>query len=308
MRIAIMGAGGVGGYYGAVLARRKHEVTFIARGVHLKAIQKNGLQVREDSGDFLIKPANATDKPADVGPVDLVLFCTKAYDAVSAAKAAKALVGPTTTVLSLQNGLDSYEDIGQVVGAQHMLAGATGIISKVDAPGMIRKVSDIAWVVLGELDGRVTPRAQAVCDAFKETGVKIEVSESIMVDLWTKLLIVAPLAGFGALTRLPIGSYRSVPETRALMTRLKREIVDLAAAALVTLEADVVEKTMSGIDELPLLWESSMQRDVQAGHRSELEAIIGVIGRKGRELGVPTPVADMIYGTLLPGDLKTRGQ
>lgn len=306
MRIAVVGTGGVGGYYGALLAQKKHEVSFIARGAHLQAIQRNGLQIKSVLSDLLIKPARATDKPTEVGPVDLVLFCTKAYDTASAALEAKALVGPTTTVVSLQNGLDAHEHIGKVVGMEHMIAGVTGLISTPEAPGIIKMASDSPWVALGELDGRLTPRVQAVGDAFREAGVETDVSESIMVELWTKLMIVSPLAGFGSLTRLPIGDYRSVPETRILIAGLKREIADLAAANHVTLQADVVERTLAGIDGLPLLWKSSMQLDVESGHRSELEAIIGVICRKGRERGVPTPVAEMLYAALLPADLKAR--
>jgi len=187
-----------------------------------------------------------------------------------------------------------------------MIAGVTGLISTPEAPGIIKMASDSPWVALGELDGRLTPRVQAVGDAFREAGVETYVSESIMVELWTKLMIVSPLAGFGSLTRLPIGDYRSVPETRILIAGLKREIADLAAANHVTLQADVVERTLAGIDGLPLLWKSSMQLDVESGHRSELEAIIGVICRKGRERGVPTPVAEMLYAALLPADLKAR--
>lgn len=308
MKIAVIGTGGVGGYYGALLAQKKHDVTFIARGAHLDAIQRNGLQVRDVARDFLILPVRATDKTEEVGPVDLVLFCTKTYDTESAAQQAKALVGLTTTVVSLQNGLEAHEKIGSIVGMEHMIAGATGIISSVEAPGIIRNASENTWVVVGELGGRRTARVQAVCDAFNETGVEVEVSERIMVELWTKLLIVSSLAGFGSLTRLPVGDYRSVPETRILITRLKQEAADLAAADHAALEVGVVEDTLAGMDQLPPLWKSSMQRDVESGHRSELEAIIGVIGRKGRQLGIPTPVADMIYGALLPGELKARGQ
>jgi 2-dehydropantoate 2-reductase len=288
MKIAIMGAGGVGGYYGALLARKNHDVTFLARGAHLQAIQTRGLQIRSRLGDFLIQPAQATNQPAQVGPVDLVLFCVKAYDTAVAAVEAQPLVGPGTTVLSLQNGLDAHEQLGSAFGTQHVIAGATGIIAYVESPGKIRMDSKAPWVTVGELDGRLTPRVQAVGDAFREAGVEVEVSERILAVLWSKLMIVAPLAGFGSLIGLPVGEFRSVPDEAAL-------------------ESNAVRETLEGMDGLPHDWRSSMQRDVEAGHRAELEAIIGVIGRKGRQLGVPTPVADMLYGALLPMDLQRRG-
>jgi 2-dehydropantoate 2-reductase len=308
MKIGVMGTGGVGGYYGALLAQRKHDVIFIARGAHLRAIQANGLLVKTPSGDLLIKPAHATDKPAKVGSVDLVLFCTKTYDTVPAAEQAKPLVGPTTTVVSLQNGIDAHEQIGKVIGAEHVIAGVTGIISRVDSPGIIRFESKVPWIAVGELDGRRTPRVEAVCSAFDETGVEIEISENIMGDLWEKLVLVAPLFGFGSLTRLPVDLYRSVPETRVLITRLMQETAAVAAADHVTLDPLVVENTLARVDQLPPLWKSSMQRDVEAGRSSELEATIGAICRKGSELGVATPVAAMVYGALLPVDLTARGE
>lgn len=308
MRIAVMGAGGIGGYYGGLLAQKKHEVTFIARGAHLQAIQKNGLQIKSVFGDFRIKPARATDHPAEVGQVDLVLFCTKTYDTETAAQEAKALIGAETTVLSLQNGLDAFERIGKIAGMEHMLAGATAIYATVEAPGIINHVSDFRWVVIGEIDGRVTARVQAIYESFKETGATVELSDNIMSELWGKLVFVSAAGGFGSLTRLPMGDYRSVPETRALIIRLMRETQALAAANNVKLAPDVIEDTLASMDRNAPHIRTSMQLDVESGHRSELESIIGVICRKGRELGVPTPVADMIYGALLPGDLKARGQ
>lgn len=308
MRIAVMGTGGVGGYYGALLAKKDHEVAFIARGAHLDAIRRHGLQIKTAAGESWILSARATDKPEEIGSVDLLLFCTKTYDTEAAAQQSKALVGPTTTVVSLQNGLDAHEQIGGVVGMQHMIAGVTGILASLEAPGIIRNGSEISWIVVGELDGRRTERVQAVSDAFDGTGVDLEISENILAELWRKLLIVAPLAGCGSLTRLPVGDYRAVPETRMLIARLKQEIAALAAADHAALELGAVEDTLAGMDQLPPLWRSSMQRDIESGHRSEIEAIIGIIGHKGRELGIPTPIADMVYAALLPVDLTARGQ
>ncbi|HUH95796.1 MAG TPA: 2-dehydropantoate 2-reductase [Anaerolineales bacterium] len=306
MKIVIMGTGGTGGYYGALLAKQGHDVSFVARGAHLQAIQKNGLQVKSIFGDFQIKPAKATDDPSKIAPPDLILFCTKTYDTAEAVQTIKPIVAGETTVLSLQNGIDAVERIGKVVGMEHMIAGATWLSSAVAAPGVIKHVSDFRRVVLGELDGRLTPRVQAICQAFKDTGITVEPSDNILRILWTKFVFISAASSFGALTRLPMGEYRSVPETRALIVRLMHEVEALALASGVALEADVVDKSLAFMDNAAPHIKASMQLDVEAGHPSEIESIVGVIGRKGRERGLPTPVADAIYAMLLPVELKAQ--
>jgi len=307
MKIAVMGTGGVGGYYGALLAKQGHEVTFIARGAHLKAIQENGLQIKSIFGDFQIKPANATDKPAQAGPVDLILFCTKTYDTEDAVQKIKPIVGKETAVLSLQNGVDAVERIGKVIGVGHIVAGATWISSALEAPGVIKQMSDFRRVVLGELDGRTTPRVQAIYEAFKQTGITVELSENILKILWTKFVFISSASSFGSLTRLPMAEYRTIPETRALIISLMREVEAVARAQNVALDANVVEQALAFMDNAAPHIKASMQLDVESGHRTEIKSMIGVIGRKGRERGVPTPVADMIYATLLPIALKALG-
>ena len=307
MRVAVLGSGGTGGYYGALLARSGQDVSFIARGAHLQAIREDGIHIESPFGDFQIRPRLATDKPAEVGPVDLLLFCTKAYDTDEAAPIAKPLVGPDTSVLSIQNGVDAAERIGSVLGPQHMLAGATWISSAIRAPGVIKQVSDFRRLVFGELDGTLSPRAQAIDAAFKATGITLELSESILKVLWTKFVFIASVSAVGSLTRLPMAGFRAVPETRALLTSIMREVVALASASGVTLDADAVEKALAFIDNAGPNIKASMQLDVEACHRTELESMVGVIGRKGRQLGVPTPAADFVYASLLPVELKARG-
>ncbi len=308
MRVAVLGSGGTGGYYGALLARAGQDVNFIARGAHLQAIRNNGLQIKSVFGDFQVRPRLATDKPAEVGPVDLLLFCTKAYDTDEAAAVAKPLVGPGTSVLSIQNGVDAAERIGSVLGPEHMLVGATWISSAVEAPGVIKQVSDFRRLVFGELDGTITKRAQAIYAALQQTGITLELSQSILKVLWSKFVFIASVSAVGSLTRLPMAGFRSVLETRALLISLIREVVAVAAASAVTLDADAVEKALAFIDNAGPNIKASMQLDVEAGHRTELKSMIGVIGRKGRQLGVPTPVADFVYACLLPVELKGRSQ
>jgi len=306
MKIAIMGTGGVGGYYGGLLADKGHEVNFIARGTHLKAIQENGLQIKSIHGDFNVKPAQATDDPAQIGPVDLVIFCTKTYSIDKSAKQIKPLVASETTILPLQNGIDAADRIGAIVGMEHMLGGATWISSAVHAPGLIKQVSDFRRVVMGELDGHVSSRIEAIHRAFEETGIKAEISENILKVLWTKFVFISAASSLGSLTRLPLGEYRSVPETRTMITDLMREVEAVARAQEVDLDEDVVQKSLAFMDNAAPHIKASMQLDVEAGRRSEIEAMIGVIGRKGRELGIPTPVADMVYASLLPQEIASR--
>lgn len=308
MKISVMGSGAVGGYYGGSLARAGHDVTFIARGAHLAALRTNGLKVNSVHGDFTISPVQATDIPAEVGPVDLVLVCVKTPDTDQAAQAIKPMVGPDTTVMSLQNGIDAAERIGAVVGMKHIVGGATWLSSAIETPGVIRQISQFRRIVLGELDGRITPRVQALFEVLKSTGATVELSDNIVKVLWTKFVFIASISGIGSLTRLGIGDYRAVPETRALLVSLMREVEAVARANGITLDTDAIEQILVLIDNAAPTIKPSMQLDVEAGRRSELESMIGIICRKGRELGVPTPITDIVYAALLPGELKARNK
>lgn len=306
MKILVMGTGGVGAYYGGLLAKHGHDVTFVARGAHLQAIQQNGLQVQSVHGDFIIAPAQATDNPATVGPVDFILFCVKTYHTDEAAQAIRPAVGPQTTILSLQNGIDAAERIGAVVGMEHLIGGATWIASNIIAPGVVKQISQFRRIVFGELDGRITPRIQAIYEVLKETGITVEISENILKVLWTKFVFISAISSVGSLTRLPIGDFRGVPETRGLLSGLMREVEALARAQGIALDEDVVQKSMDFIDQSAPHIKPSMQLDIEGGRRTELESMVGVIGRKGRELGIPTPIADFVYAALLPVELKAR--
>lgn len=307
MKIMIMGSGGVGSYYGGLLAKQGNDVTFIARGAHLQALRTNGLQVKSVHGNFAIIPAQATDSPAEVSAVDLILFCVKTYDTDDAAKAIQPAVSPQTAIISLQNGVDAVERIGKVVGVEHVLGGVTQISSAIEAPGVVRQVSQFRRIILGELDGSISARAQSIEKTLKETGVTVEITQNIFKALWTKLVFISAASGLGSLTRLPMGDYRSVPETRAMIVSLMKEVETVARAQGIALDADVVQKSLDFIDAAAPQIKASMQLDVEAGRQTELEAMIGVVGRKGREAGVPTPTADFIYAALLPIDLKARG-
>jgi 2-dehydropantoate 2-reductase len=308
MKILIMGTGGVGGYYGGLLAQQGNEVTFISRGAHLYAIRHEGLKVKSVHGDFHVFPAEATDDPANVGPVDLILFCVKTYNTDEAAEAILPAVGPQTAVMPLQNGVEAAERIGNVVGLEHLIGGVTWLSSAVESPGVIRQISQFRRIVLGELNGDRSERIQSIYEVLNTTGVTVEISEDIQKVLWTKLVFITAASSVGSLTRLPMGDFRAIPETRSLLASLMQEVERLARAQGVDLDEDVVQKWLEFIDNAAPHIKPSMQLDVEAGHRTELESMIGVVGRKGRDLGVPTPAADFVYASLLPVELKALNE
>ena len=306
MKIAIMGTGGVGGYYGGLLAKAGKDVTFIARGAHLQAICKTGLQVKSVHGDFQVSKAKATDKPADVGPVDLIIFATKTYQTDEAAKAIKPMVGKDTVVVPLQNGVDAADRIGQVVGMDHVLGGATWLSAAIEAPGVIGQYSEFRRIALGEFSGKTTPRLTSVYDLLKETGAAVEVSDNILKVLWTKFVFIASVSAMGSLTRVTFGEYRGVPEARAVLGEAIGEAAAVAIARGVKLDADILAKTQAFIDSSAPGIKPSMQRDVEAGKPSELESLIGVVVRMGAEKNVPTPLMRFAYAMLKPGELKAQ--
>ena len=308
MKILIMGTGGVGGYYGGLLAQQGNEVTFIARGAHLYAIRHEGLKVKSIHGDFKVFRANATDDPAKVEPVDLVLFCVKTYNTDDAAEAIRPVIGPQTAVLSLQNGIDAAERIGKVVGMEHVIGGATWLSSAVEEPGVIKQISQFRRIVFGELEGGRSERLRSIFEVLNSTGVTVEVSEDIQKILWTKFVFISAVSTLGSLTRLPMGDYRSVPETRSLLSGIMQEVEALARAQGIPLDPDIVQKSLDFMDHAAPHIKPSMQLDVESGRRTELESMVGVIGRKGRQLGISTPVADFLYSSLLPVELKARNE
>jgi 2-dehydropantoate 2-reductase len=304
MRIAIMGAGGVGGYFGGLLAQAGEEVTFIARGAHLDAIRSAGLRVESVHGDFVVHPAQATDAPATVGPVDLVIFATKTYQIEAAAKAMRPLVGPETAVLPLHNGLDASERTLAVLGPAAVLGGICQVGSVLAAPGVIRQMTHFRRVVAGELAGPITPRVERIVAALQAAGVQAEASDDIRRVRWTKFLFIAPYSGVGAVTRVPIGAFRSCPPARDLLEQAMREIETVARGQGVALDADIVARTLAFCDGVEPGMMASMQRDLLDGRPSELESLIGAMVRFGEALGIATPAFRFLYAALLPQELR----
>lgn len=306
MKIAIMGTGGVGGYYGGLLAQAGHEVTFIARGAHLSALREKGLQVRSVFGDFRVSPVSATDQPAQAGPVELVIVTTKTYHTDDAAHLIKPMVGPDTMVVSFQNGVDAADRIGQIVGMKHLLGGATWLSAAIEEPGVIGQYSQFRRIAVGELDGKITPRAEGLREVFQSTGATVELVPNIEQILWTKFVFISAISALGGLTRVTMGEYRDVPEARAVLTEAIREVVAVAQAKEVALAPDIVSSTLQFIDGSAANIKPSMQRDLEAGRMSELESLVGLVVRLGAKSGAATPVMNLAYAVLKPGEVKAR--
>jgi len=272
----------------------------------LAAMCRQGLHVKSYFGDFVVNPVKATDDPSQVGPVDLVLFAVKGYDLDQAARDIRPLVGGDTVVLTLQNGVDAAERAGEVVGPEHVMAGVTYVYSMIQSPGVIEQTSNFHRIVFGELDGVRTPRAEAVLEVLKTTGATIQLSTDIQGELWSKLVFMAALGGVGGLVRLPVGHFRDVPETRCMLADAMCEIVAVAHAMGIQLPVGEVEHKLALVDGLNPDSLVSMQRDMMAGRRFELESLVGAVVRYGQELAVPTPVNRFIYATLKPCLLEAQ--
>ena len=298
MRIAVFGTGGVGGYFGGRLARGGEDVTFIARGEHLRAIKANGLKVDSTDGDFVIDPAQAKDDAGEVGEVDLVILGVKAWQVPEAARAIKPLVGAHTTVLPLQNGVDAVSQLVDELGSDNVIGGLCRIVSYVVEPGHIRHAGFKPSIIIGEIDNRHTDRIATIEQVFKRAGLDITIAKDIQVALWTKFLFIASFSGVGAMANAPAGVVRSDPKWREQMLNAMKEIYALAQARGIKLPPDSVDKVMSSVDGLPEDATSSMQRDIAARKPSELESQNGAIVRMAREAGVEVPTHELIYRTL----------
>jgi 2-dehydropantoate 2-reductase len=298
MRIAVFGTGGVGGYFGGRLAQAGEDVTFMARGEHLRAIKTTGLKVDCINGDFIIFPAKATDDVNEVGEVDLVVVGVKAWQVPEAARAMKPLVGANTTVLPLQNGVEAASQLVAELGSDRVIGGLCRIVSFVVEPGHIRHAGYTPSIIIGELDNRRTDRIERIEQVFKHAGLAISVAADIQVALWTKFLFIVSFSGIGAMANARAGIIRSDPKWRTQMIKAMEEIYALAHARGVKLPPDSIDTVMASVDSLPEDATSSMQRDITAGKPSELEAQNGAVVRMAREAGVEAPTHELIYKTL----------
>lgn len=300
MRIAIMGAGALGCYFGGRLAAAGEDVTFIARGAHLKAMQENGLRIESPLGDLTLPSVRATDDPAAVGPVDHVLFLVKLPDTRSAAEAMRPLLGPETTVLSLQNGVDAWGWIGEVVGMERVLAGTARIPAMVSSPGVVTHSAPTAQITFGEFDGSRSPRAEALLATYGR-AVDTELIDDIEVEIWSKFVMLSAFSALTCMTRLPIGPIRETPPTRALLRRAAEETAAVGKAICPRLPAEtVVDGTMAFFDKAPPIIRSSMLDDLNRGKPIEVEHLSGAVARLAAENGLSAPVHETAFATLVP--------
>lgn len=300
MRIAVVGAGGVGGGYGAALAHAGADVTFIARGAHLAAMKERGLKVESARGNTHLSPTQATDDPRTVGPVDVVLFCVKLWDVESAGEQIKPMVGPNTAVIPLQNGIDASERLIPILGAPAVMGGVANLSATLAAPGVIRQTGTVFRMPFGELDGTVSPRAEAFAAMCKKAGIDGVLSPNILSDLWMKFILLASNAGIMAVTRLPIGKLRDDPDIAALFLAAYHEVAAVGRARGIKLPKNAVELVLNFNRVSPPELMASMAVDLLRGNRIELPWLSGKVVELGRQLGVPTPVHTLLYATLKP--------
>lgn len=306
MKIAIIGTGGVGGYFGGRLAQAGFDVTFLARGKQLEALKQNGLILKSLLGDFHLKTVKATGEIRQIGRSDLVILAVKAWQIKEIAEDLKFLIHPTTALLPLQNGVVAAEELAEVIDKKHIIGGLCRIISKIETPGVIHHFGVASpKITFGERDNSNSERLQILKSIFDKAGIASEISPDIEAELWKKFLMIC-VSGLLAVTRTTYGELREMKETRQLMFELFTEIYTLSQKKKIRIEPDFVDKTMKLIDKLPYDSTSSLTRDVWEGKPSEIEYQNGTVVRLGLEHNVETPVNRFVYNCILPMERKAR--
>jgi len=313
MRFAILGSGAVGGYFGAKLARAGQDVTFIARGAHLDAIRTTGLQVQSAKlGDFTVRAAAHSDT-ATVGPVDVVIVSVKAYDNATALPMLAPMIGPKTVVLTLQNGVDSSDQVAAVVGERHVLGGTTYVATALEGPGLIVQTGVHRSIIFGEVFGlpadasatvgnvsRITPRVQAIADVLGAADIDVTPVADARVPIWDKFVYLVAFSGFTGAARLPIGPVWQHEHAREMFDAASREIAAIAKAEGITISANRFETLQEYMTNIPPSTRSSLLIDLQTGKRIEVEALQGAAVRRARKHGVPVPIVSTLYALLKP--------
>lgn len=309
MRIAIVGTGGVGGYLGGRLAQAGEEVTFIARGQHLQAMREHGLRVDSISGDFILDPVQATDNPAEVGPVDVVAVAVKGWQVPEAAQSMQPLIGDQTFIVPFLNGIEAADQLAEVYGPARVVHGFCHIVSFIAGPGHIKHSGVDPVFSFGEADNQRSPRIERLYQALdRAEGIAPQIPPDIQAAVWSKFLLISPWSCIGSLTQAPVGAWRKVPETRALWQQLMGEIVALAQAHQINLTEAKIERTTAFVDQLTPPLTASMQRDVTAGKPSEMETQVGAVIRLAQAANLEVPAYRFIYACLRPLELRARGE
>ncbi|MBI2835818.1 MAG: 2-dehydropantoate 2-reductase [Acidobacteria bacterium] len=302
MHVVVLGSGAVGGYYGAKLARAGHRVTFLARRGHLRAIRERGLLIWSPLGDFVVQ-ANAEEDPACVEQADVVLFAVKTYDNATAIPMLAPLVGPSTTVLTLQNGVDSAEAIASAVGRDKVVAGSAYIAAALSAPGLIEQTGTHRRIIFGEVFSvgtTVSGRVSRIADAMASADIEVEAVADARVPIWEKFIYLAPFAAFTGAARLPVGPLWADADIRAQFLAAVAEVEAIARAERIPLSADLRARMLTYAEKLPPSTRSSLLIDLSQGKRIEVDALQGAVVRRGRAAGVPTPIMATLYAVLKP--------
>ena len=302
MRIALVGAGGIGAIYGAALAKAGADVTFVARGAHLAAMQQNGLRIEGDRGETLICPAQATDDPATIaatgGVVDCVLLCVKLWDVESAGAQLRPIVGPETAVVPVQNGIDAHERLIPILGEGPVMGGTAFVTGSIVSPGVVRQTGTYFQMTFGELDGHISRRGERLRELCAAAGIDGMLSPDIRVPLWQKFLLLVPLANLNALTRVPLGIWRGDAELLRLFEDSLRETIAVGQTEGVALPADSFDKVMATMWSMPDYHMTSMGNDLLRGNRLELPWFAGKVAELGRRHAIPTPANGFVYTAL----------
>lgn len=305
MKIAIIGTGGVGGYFGGRLLQSGNDVSFLARGKHLKNIQVSGLSIKSIKGDFVVNPKIATDRIEELGKSDLIIIALKTWQVKDIATKLNRIIHDDTIVLPLQNGILTSDELKEFIPEKHILGGLCRIFSKIESPGIIHHFGYEPSIVFGELNSLKTARMTRIKEVFDKSGIDSRISLDIKADLWKKFIPIC-IGGLMAVSETTYGELRSIPETRKLMEELLLEIFELSKAAEIDLESSLVEKTLKAIDSFPPDSTPSLARDVWQGKPSEIEYQNGTVVKLGKKYGIPTPVNRFVYSCILPGEIKAR--
>jgi len=308
MKITIVGPGAVGGLLGALLARKGEDVSFVARGEALHAIRERGLQIKTPNGDFTTGSLRAADSPTSLDQSDLVLVAVKSWQVEKLAPSLRPLLGPSTVVAPLQNGVEATDQLKEALGSGPVVGGLCHVISILEGPARVAYRGRAPEVTLGELEGPISPRLQKIAAALENAGIVARLSDNIRRDLWEKLLFVEPLGSIGAVTRVSADVFRSLPESRELLISAMREVEGVAASAGIPLRSDALERAVKRVDALPAGATASMHRDLIAGRPSELREQTGAVVRIGKRSAASIPVHEFLWAALLPQERQARGE
>lgn len=308
MKILIYGIGGVGGYFGGKLAQTEHQVTMIARGAHLKAIQENGLSVQSVTGDFTTNPHLATDDLSQIEIPDLVIFGVKSWQLQEAATALLPYTSAETIFLPLQNGANNAEKLCELIPSKQVLSGLCRMISFVAGPGLISNPDVAPSLLFGESDNEPSKRTQDILHIFQQAGIDAGIPDNIQVAIWQKFLFISMISGIGGLTRATIGEMRERPYIMDLILKNAQEVQAIAKAKGILLPSETIDKALAALHRQAYGTTASTQRDIMEGKASELDNFNGYIVQEGKLLNIPTPVNELIYELLLPQERRARSK